>query len=84
VLEPWAAERSSDRRARRWLAEALLLEGDLDAADGGGPAAETSWRRARETLAPLMGGDEQDPDLLAPWRRALARLGPSDARSRGG
>ncbi|MFP3942195.1 MAG: hypothetical protein ACLF0P_18010, partial [Thermoanaerobaculia bacterium] len=78
VLEPWAAERPDDRRARRWLAEALLLLGDGEVARGDGPAAERSWSRAAETLAPVVAGGTSDHVLLTLRARALERLDRRD------
>jgi len=74
VLERCVEEQPNDRRNRRWLVEALLLRGDLEAgADR--PAAEAVWRRAAEILRPLVAGGTRDATLLAPWARTLNRLG---------
>jgi tetratricopeptide (TPR) repeat protein len=79
VLERCVEEQPNDRRNRRWLAEALLLRGDL-ATGGDRPAAEAAWRRAAEVLRPLVAGGTRDASLLAPWVRTLDRLGrPGEA-----
>ena len=78
TLEPWAGEQPNDRRAHRWLAEALLLLGDVEAARGERPAAERAWARALEVLTPLVAGGARNPALLALYGRAQDRLEPRD------
>ncbi len=85
ALDPLAAARPRDRRTHRWLAEALLLRGDLEMEAGASSAARRAWSRALQTLAPFTAPGPGDPALLALRAEALARLGrgreATDARA---
>lgn len=72
ILQPWSDENPDDRRADRWLTEALLLVGDLEA-EADPAAASRAWRSAADVLNPLV--DARDPALLALRARVLDRLG---------
>lgn len=82
LLEPLVDEQRGGRRARRWLAESLLLDGLLEAGRGDRAVAEASWRRAREALAPLIEEDTRDHDILVPWLRTQELLGRDRDASR--
>ena len=81
ILEP-AVEgregRPDKARAARWLAEALLLLGDLEAAREEDAAAKQAWSRAARTLEPFLADRPRAHPILVPWKRALLRLGRSD------
>jgi serine/threonine-protein kinase len=82
LLEPLATARSVDRRSRRWLAEALLVLGDAEAAAGAPEAAERARARAAQTLSPLVEAGTRDPAVLSAWARATEALGrPREAAS---
>lgn len=68
LLAPLLSEQRGRRWASRWLAEALLLRGELE--------------RAREALAPLIDAQTRDHELLVPWLRTMERLGRAEETSR--
>lgn len=78
ILEEVATRRPEDRHPSLWLAESLLLRGELQAARGERRAALDAWERAAEVLSPhvLRGARKsRDPDLLSRWLRAMEHLG---------
>ncbi len=81
-LVPLLGTQRGDRRARRWLAESLLLRGELEEDRGDRAGAERSWGRAREVLAPMVDARTRDHELLVPWLRSLELLGHTEEASR--
>ncbi len=79
---PLLGTQRGDRRARRWLAESLLLRGELEEDRGDRAGAERSWGRAREVLAPVVDARTRDHELLVPWLRSLELLGHTEEASR--
>ena len=75
VLEALVAGRPGDRQGSRWLAEALLLQAQLESKPSGVDSEiDPRLRRAHDLLAPWVA-KSRDYELLDPWARALAALG---------
>jgi len=77
LLEPPVRGGRDPRSASRWLAEALLLEGELADRSGEIDTARRSWHRALTTLADLgpAAATSRDHQILRPRERALRHLG---------
>ncbi len=81
VLQALVEDRPEDRQGSRWLAEALLLQAQLDPLDTGSPETDRRLRRAHDLLAPWIV-ESRDYELLDPWARTLEGLGRDEESRR--
>jgi len=73
ILEGLAPAQGKDTITRAWLAQALIVRGDIELAAGEHDIAVQSWNKACDLLAGIVP-DSADPRMLEPWVRALVRL----------
>jgi serine/threonine-protein kinase len=69
---------ANDGTARRFIAEAHLVRGDILAARGSRDAAHEAWQQARSAIEPA-ARTSTDPQVIDCWTRSLLRLGDNDA-----